>query len=713
MRPGVGVAGQLSSGLIIGLSSVIYAVSYAALMFSGSLAPYLPYAITITLVTAVVGGLYGLFAEDATLVSGPDANTSSVLAGILAVTAAAGTVPGVSPLHHAVAILAFASAFTALVFLLIQRFGMARLVRFIPFQVMAGFLASTGWLLASGGLNIIAGTPLTIDSLAGLLEQPWRPELLAGIALTAALALLQRRFHPAVAIPVFMVTVSLLLNVVLRNFCPWAQACATARWFFPPFDRLQWLPPWQLDLNGALLLEMLQLVPSFLAVAFVATLSVLLSLSSLELTYGRDFRLERSLRLHGHGAMLSTASGGVMSVISIGRSQLCRLTGGGLLTGPVSSLVAAGVLLGLGWMLAWIPKVALGALVLYLGVGMLRNWLFALRHTLPRVEWLQVVAILACIVAFGYVTGFLAGLLAACIFFVVNYSRMPATRLDSTLASVRSSVIRSVADQAWLTRTGSACRVGRFEGFVFFGVAHSIYDWYCAGAEDSQSIVVLDFSKTRGIDHSAVAVLEKIVRTVGRRRQRLILVPGEELRAVFRALASPAVETAASFDAALERAEDILLARRSATEAGPAAGHPALAAFATGADRETFLRYLREVRLAAGQTLFQEGQASDEMYFVESGRLEVVKAGLHGEALRLAKVAPGSLIGEIALYTGQPRSATVVATEPAVLLMLTREARARMQADQPALAAQLDHQVVLGLAGTLVRANAAFSLQVG
>src|SRR5690606_25070827 len=125
-------------------------------------------------------------------------------------------------------------------------------------------------------------------------------------------ALLQRRFHPAIVIPVFMVAVSLLLNVVLRNFCPWEQACAAARWFFPPFDRLQWLPPWQLELNGALLLEMLQLVPSSLAGAFAATLSVLLSLSGLERTYGRDCRLAPSLRLHGHGAVLSAALGGVM-----------------------------------------------------------------------------------------------------------------------------------------------------------------------------------------------------------------------------------------------------------------------------------------------------------------------------------------------------------------------------------------------------------------
>ncbi|QJW84942.1 hypothetical protein HK414_19330 [Ramlibacter terrae] len=113
---------------------MIYAVSYAALMFSGPLAPFLPYAITITLVTAAVAGLYGLLAEEPTLVSGPDGNTSSVLAGILAVTAATGTVPGVTPVHHAVAILTFATVFTALVFLLIERFRLARLVRFIPFR---------------------------------------------------------------------------------------------------------------------------------------------------------------------------------------------------------------------------------------------------------------------------------------------------------------------------------------------------------------------------------------------------------------------------------------------------------------------------------------------------------------------------------------------------------------------------------------------------
>jgi SulP family sulfate permease len=140
---------QLSSGLILGLSSVIYSVSYAALMFSGPLSAYVGYGITLCLVTAAIGGLYGRFAEDPTLVSGPDANTSSVLAGILGAAMAAGHPRAGATLDQALAILVTASLFSAACYLLIERFHLTRLVRFVPFQVSAGFLASSGWLMAS------------------------------------------------------------------------------------------------------------------------------------------------------------------------------------------------------------------------------------------------------------------------------------------------------------------------------------------------------------------------------------------------------------------------------------------------------------------------------------------------------------------------------------------------------------------------------------
>lgn len=706
-----GLARQLSSGLILGLSAVIYAISYAALMFSGALSPYLAYGLTVALITAAAGGLYGLFAEESTFVSGPDSNTSSVLAGMMAALAAT-PMPGTPPLHAALAVLMAASVSTALTFLLIERFGVARLVRFVPFQVMAGFLASTGWLMSSGALNIIAGTPLSLDTVLALAEQPWRPELVVGIALMLALGRLNRRFGAAVAIPGFVIGVSVVVNLAVRLGCPRVPSCHPDRWFFQPFQRLEWLAPWQLQVDSGAWLEIARLAPSFLAVAFVATLTVLLSLSSLELAYQRDFRLEPALRLHGRMNLLTAAIGGYVGLISIGRSTMCRQTGGGRLSSGVIAAVCIAVLLGLGWLLAWIPKVALGALVLYLGVGMLRQWLWDLRKELAGTDLLQVVSILMCVIAFGYVVGFLAGLLAACIFFVVNYARMPHVRLDTTLASVRSSVIRDVADQQYLTAAGSACRIGRFEGFVFFGVANSIYEWYRAADPRQYPLLVLDFSKARGIDPSAVAVLQKIIRNEAACAHQLILAVGDNELALSPAIGTLAMPVfAGTFDAALELAEEHLLGIRDKAVA-PRVGSAvaALDFFESPRDRDDFTAYLGELQLKAGESLFQEGQASDEIFFVERGRLEILKAGVHNTRIRLAKIVAGSMIGEMALYSGRPRTASVSAVEPVTLRVLSRIDWLRMKEERPDLAARLDHHVILSLANTVGRANAALSL---
>ena len=93
------------------------------------------------------------------------------------------------------------------------------------------------------------------------------------------------------AIPLFVAVISVLVNVVVRFFCSGA-ACDPAIWFFAPFDKLLWFPPWDLQIGSDTLASLLPLVPSFLALAFIGTLTVLLSMSSLELSYGRDFRLE-------------------------------------------------------------------------------------------------------------------------------------------------------------------------------------------------------------------------------------------------------------------------------------------------------------------------------------------------------------------------------------------------------------------------------------
>src|SRR5687768_11380427 len=78
------------------------------------------------------------------------------------------------------------------------------------------------------------------------------------------------------------------------------------------------------------------------------------------------------------------------------------------------------------------------------------------------------------------------------------------------------------------------------------------------------------------------------------------------------------------------------------------------------------------VALEPGDVLMAEGQAADAAYVVVSGELEVTKATPSGE-MRVNLCGPGEPIGELALASGAPRSATVRATQPTEALKISVE----------------------------------------
>jgi CRP-like cAMP-binding protein len=69
---------------------------------------------------------------------------------------------------------------------------------------------------------------------------------------------------------------------------------------------------------------------------------------------------------------------------------------------------------------------------------------------------------------------------------------------------------------------------------------------------------------------------------------------------------------------------------------------------------------LKPVRFRQGEAIIREGDPGEEMFFIESGRVRVVR-GKGANALLLAELGAGDLFGEMALLTGMPRSATVTA----------------------------------------------------
>jgi CRP-like cAMP-binding protein len=77
-----------------------------------------------------------------------------------------------------------------------------------------------------------------------------------------------------------------------------------------------------------------------------------------------------------------------------------------------------------------------------------------------------------------------------------------------------------------------------------------------------------------------------------------------------------------------------------------------------------------------------------------------------GRELRLRTMGPGAVIGEMGLYLGQPRSASVVTDQPTHLYCLSAVALETMHRETPAMAAGFHRFVASLLAERLAHANA-------
>jgi CRP/FNR family transcriptional regulator/CRP/FNR family cyclic AMP-dependent transcriptional regulator len=74
-----------------------------------------------------------------------------------------------------------------------------------------------------------------------------------------------------------------------------------------------------------------------------------------------------------------------------------------------------------------------------------------------------------------------------------------------------------------------------------------------------------------------------------------------------------------------------------------------------------------------GETIFHKGDPGNSLYFITDGQVKVVLPSETGEEMILGVLETGDLFGELALFDGLPRSATMVAVQNTDVLLLYRD----------------------------------------
>ena len=113
------------------------------------------------------------------------------------------------------------------------------------------------------------------------------------------------------------------------------------------------------------------------------------------------------------------------------------------------------------------------------------------------------------------------------------------------------------------------------------------------------------------------------------------------------------------------------------------------------------LKGAEDVVLKDGERLFGEGDSGDGCFWLRSGLLKVSVSSPAGEKRTLAILGPGSIVGELSMLDGLPRSANVHAVSNCTLTFVSRAAFADCLRKDPALY----RNISLTLAARLRQAN--------
>jgi sulfate permease, SulP family len=519
----------------------------------------------------------------------------------------------------------------------------------------------------------------------------WLPGLAFAITV---LWVTRQRPHPAVIPAVSLGAIALFYAVALVS----GQGVDGAReggWLIGPFPGGDLWQPWTLDAIGAADWgAVLSEAAGIGTVLVVGVLTLLLNVTGIELVTERDVDLNRELRATGAANVVAGIGGGLIGFHALSLTTLAHRAGARTrLPGVIGASICVLTLVFGAGALSLFPKPVLGGLLLYLGLGFLLDWVVLTWRRLPRVDYALVVMILVVIAMFGFLIGVGVGMLVALVMFVVEYSRGDVVSRAISGAAYRSNVDRDPGHVAILRARGEQIQVFELQGYLFFGTASSLLDRIKERlGEQEVRFVVLDFRRVTGLDSSAVLAFTKAEQLTSARGITLVLTGLDEKRR--RQLGrggfveSESVQILSDLDRGVQWCEDRLLEEAGAppTEAPPPLEDQLRAALGS-VDPKWVLPYLEAVEVEAGETVMRQDEPSDGLYFLESGRLTVQLESPEGERMRLRTMGPGTVVGEVTLYLGTPRTASVVAEVPSRLHRLSADALARMERGDPAIAA--------------------------
>lgn len=678
------------AGMLVALPS---AIAFGVLVYSGIGQNYVGMgAMTGIIGSGALGVLAALVGRTGGLISAPCAPAAAVLSAVVAELVRENghqippeAIPGI------LALIVLISAGLQIFYGLV---GCGRLIKFIPYPVVTGYMSAVGILIAIGQMPKLLGFSKSIPLLTGLTSPDlWSwPSLIVGlvamIVMVTAPKVTKKVPAPVLGLFAGMAAyfgLSLIWKdlLILEGNSLIVGPIHTSGSFLDAVS----------SRASSLLTINLQSIKLVLVPAI--TLSILLSIDTLKtcvvldaLTRSRHHS-DRELLAQGFGNLGAFLTGGMPGAGTMGPTLVNVSSGGrsplsGTLAGIFSLLTFLFLLKGI----AWVPIGGLAGILLVVAGRMIDKSMFhLLASPAGRQDFAVIVAVVLTALTVDLIAASGAGVALAILLFIRDQIKGTVIRRKLYLDKMSSKTRRPLDEREILNQQGSQAVFCELQGNLFFGTTDQLFSQLEPDLR-SKRFVILDMRRVLSMDYTAAHLLKQMQAQLEERSGRLIFsgMPSglhdrrnfEDYMAQLGIIdETEGILVSETLNDALEYAETEILTTaggKHTVELKPLEMEEFdLFREFEKPDFKELADCIRELSIVKGGKLFSKGDSGDEIFLVRRGRVSILLPLESGKHHHLADIDRGSYLGELSFLDRRSRSADAEVKEDVELFALSRE----------------------------------------
>lgn len=717
-------SGDFWGGTAAVLVALPAAVAFGVTVYSAIGPEYAAFgALAGVLGATALGLIASTFGGTDRLISAPCAPAAAVLSAFAIELVHQGSASGT-----VVLMLTVIGILAGLIQLLIGFLGVGKLIKYIPYPVVSGYMSAVGLLILGSQIPKFAGAPADSPWLEVLLKpQHWDWRALAIGGATVLAMLMSSRIIKTVPATIVGILAGALTYLGLAAFDPSLLALAGNRLVI---GSLGATGDGYLELISHRWFQMGELKLSQIAnlVGSAVTLAALLSIDTLKTCVVLDQMTRtrhdpnRELVAQGVANIVASAIGGMPGAGTMGAS-LVNLSSGAKsrVSGIIEGVLALLCALLLGAFVSWIPVATLSGVLIVVGLRMIdTDPLRFLESHSTALDFSVVLAVIAVALTVSLIAASAVGVALSILLFLREQVGGTVVRRKSCVSNRSSTWYRPEAEMRILEQKGDAAVIFELQGSLFFGTTHQLY-LTLEPELRTCNYLILDLQRVQSLDLTAAHMLNLVRDTLSERGIPLLLsnvresLPnGRNLRKFLDLTGltggDGTVLIMPSLEAAIEWVEDRLVGEPEA--AAPELPPLELAEMelfqgrkdATLSDLESCME---KRSWKAGETIYTWSDLGSEIYLIRNGEVRfMVRVGSHAELHHIATFGRGDFFGGLAFLDRRSHGNDAIAYRDTEVFVLTLDAFNRLAEEHKRIAFILLFAIARTLAIRLRHADA-------